>query len=269
MKRTYVLLALTIVLSLGLHVGQAGARPNDRVADGALIDDPSITDAVEAEMRQATAEKERALGINTSDSDFGIMSLNKYGLQTRPVTNFKQEKTYYCGPAATRQALSFHKAKSGSSTGLPSQTTLAKKIGTTSDGSATTGLVSALNSYNGTFGSVSYIASNITGTTSPYETFVNRIGTMLRSITTNPTTPIILAQTKYIPRYNSVSSRHYMTISGINDNVSPMQMRSVDPHYKSAYYGVRWENVGSTSSNGLCKACYEADRAGANRVMAW
>ena len=211
----------------------------------------------------------RKLRSASAGAGFGTLSLNKYGLQTRPVTNYKQETTYWCGPASARQSLSFHRTDSGSGTGLPSQTTLAGRIGTTGDGSSTAAIAAALNTYNGVFGAVSYLASNITDTSNPYEAFVNRIGTMLRSITVNPTAPIILAQTRYIPRYRGVASRHYMTISGINDNVSPMQMRSADPHYNSAYYGVRWENVGSTSTNGLCKACYEADLAGSNKAMAW
>jgi len=258
----------SVVATLLLFSTLVGTAWAASARSGALLNDPGLTAESEASMRKATAEKEAALGIATGGG-FSILSLNKYGLQTRPVTNYRQETTYWCGPASVRQSLSFHRTDSGSSAGLPSQTTLANKIGTTSDGSSTAAMASALNSYNGVFGSVIYLASNITDTSNPYETFVNRIGTMLRSITVNATAPIILAQTKYIPRYNGVSSRHYMTVSGINDNVSPMQMRSVDPHYSSAYYGVRWENVGSTSTNGLCKACYEADRAGSNRVMAW
>jgi len=264
-KKPTVLSTVALLLLFSGFVGSAGAAS---LRSGALLDDPVLTRRAQSQSQRAAAEKEAALGIRAGGV-MGAMSLNKYGLQTRPVTNYKQERTYWCGPASTRQSLSFHKSDSGSGAGLPSQTTLANKIGTTTDGSATTGIVSALNSYSGTFGSVSYLASNISDTSNPYESFVNRIGTMLRSITVNPTTPIILVQTKYIPRYNKAASRHYMTVSGINDNVSPMQMRSVDPHYSSAYYGVRWENVGSTTTNGLCRACYEADLAGSNKVMAW
>ncbi|MDZ4064407.1 MAG: hypothetical protein U1E22_07040, partial [Coriobacteriia bacterium] len=74
---------------------------------------------------------------------------------------------------------------------------------------------------------------------------------------------------RWIPRYNGVTSRHYMTVSGINDNVTPMVMRSVDPHHLASYYGIRWETVGSTTASGLCRAVYNADLDGTNRVMAW
>ena len=264
MKYFLVRTGIATVLACSAFAGSAWAVT---ARSGALLNDPGLTAEREAAMQQATVRKEVALGIRRSG--LRMLSLNKYGLQTRPVANYKQETTYWCGPASARQSLSFHRADSGSSTGLPSQTTLSKRIGTTGDGSSTAAIAAALNTYDGVFGTVSYLASNITDTANPYETFVNRIGTMLRSITVNPTAPIILAQTKYIPRYKGVASRHYMTVSGINDNVSPMQMRSVDPHYSSAYYGVRWENVGSTSTNGLCRACYEADLAGSNKAMAW
>jgi len=260
-------LVRTVTATLLLYCSATGIAWAAGARSGAPLDDPGLTRVRGAKLDRATARKEAALGIHRGA--FSTLSLNKYGLQTRPVTNYKQGKTYWCGPASSRQSLSFHKALSGSGTGLPSQTTLANKIGTTTSGSTTSAIASALNSYDGVFGSVSYLASNISDTSNPYETFVNRIGTMLRSITVNPTAPIILTQTKYIPRYNGVASRHYMTISGINDNVRPMQMRSVDPHYSSSYYGIRWENVGSTTTNGLCRACYQADLAGTNRAMAW
>jgi len=264
MKRVLAQSTVTVLLLFALVTG-ASAAP---ARNGAPLDDPTLTPDVQSSLREQTALKDAAFGIRAG-AGIGILSLNKYGLQTRPVSNYKQERSYWCGPASVRQSLSFHRTDSGSGTSLPSQTTLANKIGTTTSGSLTTSIVSALNSYDGVFGNVSYLASDITDTSNPYESFVNRIGTMLRSITINATAPIILAQTKYIPRYNGASLRHYMTMSGINDNVSPMQMRSVDPNYNSAYYGVRWENVGSTSANGLCKACYEADRAGTNKAMAW
>ena len=238
------------------------------VSDGALTDDPALTPELEAELDRLTKEKDAAYAIDTSGK-VGAMALNSYGLQTRPVSNFRQEETYWCGPAAVRQSLSFHKAFSRSSTSLPSQRTLADKISTTSSGSSTVNMVGALNSYNGVFGRVWYLASDITDTNNPHHTFVNRIGTMLRSITVNPTAPTILTQTRRIDRYKGTSSRHYMTVNGIDDRTSPMKMRSVDPHYNSAYYGARWENVGSTTVNGLCRATYQADLDGSNRVMAW
>ncbi len=268
MKRTIVLMVISVLLLLGVSVCSAGATPTKGSKGGAPLNDPSLTPAVVAELDRLTEEKEAALGIGAGG--VSAMALNKYGLQTRPATNYRQETGYWCGPASARQSLSFHKTSSRSTVALPSQATLANRIGTTPSGSLTTAIANTMNSYRGTFGSnFNYIASNLVGTDNPYEHFVNRIGFQLRSITTNPTIPITLMQTSRIPRYWGHVSRHYMSISGINDNVSPMVMRSVDPNSNIAYYGIYWDAVGATNVNGLFRACLQADLDGTNMAMAW
>ncbi|MDP2183701.1 MAG: C39 family peptidase [Actinomycetota bacterium] len=282
MKGKLARFVLATTLMWSLSVGCAHAEVNMSCSDGGLLDDPELTASLDAEPAEQTLLKEASVGMTSNltppnatpdmaSIDDSVCSLNRYGYQTRSVTNYRQEKSYYCGPATARQALGFHKAASHSVAALPCQWTLASKIGTERyRASSTAAIANALNSYKGTFGSnFTYIASDIANTRSPFETFVNRIGTQLRSISQNPTTPIVLCQTRRISRYNGVASRHYMTVSGIDDRVAPMRMRSVDPHYLSSYYGVRWENVGSTSTNGLCRAVYQADLDGTNKVMAW
>jgi hypothetical protein len=273
MKRLTLVPLLVALLVTALPTGVAAAKPNVGTktvrSDGAPLNDSTLTPEMEAELDRQTREKEEALGIGDRHDGVTANALNSYGLQTRSVTNYRQEKSYWCGPASARQTLGFHKKRSGSSKTLPSQTALANMMGTTTSGSVTTKIASALNSYDSIFGRVWYLASDIANTTNPYHTFVNRIGTQLRSITPNPTTPITLMQTKYIPRYAGHSSRHYMTISGIDDRTSPMKMRSVDPNITSKYYGIQWDNVGTTRNNGLCRACYQADLGGTNRAMAW
>jgi hypothetical protein len=270
MKKS-LLFPLTLALLL------ATASPGIAVAaaalpDGAVLNDPSLTVAKTAQLQKLTEHKDAALGVVKAVGSIQPMSVNKFGRLVKTVTNYTQEKNYWCGPASTRQTLGFHKTISGSGTGLPSQTTLARKIGTTTNGSATSGIVSALNSYEGTFGNISYVGSNIVGTASPYESFVNRIGLDLQQPNGAgywPCIPITLMQTSKIPRYNSHASRHYMSISGIDDNASPMKMRSVDPNNNSAYHGLYWDPVGSTTANGLCRACYQADLDGTNLAMCW
>jgi hypothetical protein len=149
---------------------------------------------------------------------------------------------------------------------LPSQGTLAGRAGTTTSGSLTTGIARALNSYNGTFGSVNYVASNLTDTGNATSAFYTRIGWMLQDART---VPIILTSTARIPRYNGHASRHYMSVSGINDLGSSVTMRSVDPNSNSLYRGVYWDPMGSQTTNGLCRACYQADLDGSNMAMCW
>ena len=100
----------------------------------------------------------------------------------------------------------------------------------------------------------------------PTSAFYTRIGWMLEDART---VPIILTATARIPRYNGHSSRHYMSVSGINDLGTAVTMRSVDPNPSSAYRGVFWDPMGSQTSNGLCRACYQADVDGSNMAMCW
>jgi len=60
-----------------------------------------------------------------------------------------------------------------------------------------------------------------------------------------------------------------MSVSGINDLSSSVTMRSVDPNSNSLYRGVYWDAMGSTTANGLCRACYQADVDGSNMAMCW
>lgn len=266
-RRTLVYTLALILLLLLLSPATALAAPTKELPSGALVDDPSLTTQEEARLDALTIKKEITAGIRSS-GDPEIMAPNPYGLITRPVTRYVQETSYYCGPASARQALSFHKVFSGSALALPSQTTLANQIGTTPAGSTTTAIASTLNSYDGTFGPIYYIASDIANTPNPTETYWNRIGAMLSAVC-NPTTPITLNQTKYLPRYGGYSCRHYITMSGIDGRYSPKRMRCADPHNNPAYGGIYWGDVGSTTKNGFAKTCYYADLGGSNKVMAW
>ncbi len=266
-RRTLALVLVAALLLLLLLPATALAAPKKELPSGALVDDPSLTAQEEARLDALTLQKEIAFGIRGA-GDFQIMAANPYGLITRPVTRYVQETFYYCGPASARQALSFHKVFSGSGVALPSQTVLAGQIGTTTAGSTTTAIASTLNSYDGTFGPIFYIASDIADTPNPTETYWNRIGAMLSQVS-EPTTPITLNQTMYLPRYGGYSCRHYITMSGIDGRSSPRLMRCADPNSSPSYGGTYWGDVGSTTNNGFAKACYYADLGGSNKAMAW
>jgi len=241
---------------------------------GEPVDDPTLTPAARQAWKEATVRKEAEVASASAASGrsarAGVSNLAAtsavYGRHTLSATNYKQETKYYCGPASARQSLSWHRARSGSTASLPSQTTLARRIGTTTSGSLTTGIARAMNSYNGVFGPVNYVASNLTDTGSPKSAFYNRIGWMLEDART---VPIILTATRRITRYQGHSSRHYMSVSGIDDRSDRVMMRSVDPNYDPTYRGVFWDPMGSTSSNGLYRACYQADVDGSNMAMCW
>lgn len=236
---------------------------------GAVLNDNSLSISDELKLNKLAQQKDKSLESSLSE-DFGVKANPDGEYYLISVTNFAQENGYYCGPASVRQSLSFHKSKIGSSTSLPSQSTLASKIGTTTNGSTTSGIAKGLNAYKSTFGFSGnpYVAADLTNVSNPRSTFETRIKGVLRNRTN---APIVLLQTKYLPRYSGKSIRHYNTISGYSHNYSTgsKKMRTVDPHYNSTYRGIRWDPVGSTTSNGVFRAVYEADKAGTNKAMAY
>lgn len=272
-----------LLLAAMLTAGVAHAKPVSKKEprSGALLNDSSLTDQQRAQFEDECLKKEQSLGITRGltpscmcelpTSSISIQCLpvmKKYGYKAKYVPCYAQERSYWCGPAAARQSLYWHKAVSGSTAALPSQSTLAARIGTTTSGSSTASIARALNSYRGTFGTYYYVAADISNTGDPLGAFYNRIGGMVSS-TAGGTVPIILMQTYYVTRYTGHSSRHYVTVNGIDDRSLPVRMRDVDPNWNPAYRGTYWDAVGCTQHNGLCRGCYRADIAGSNLAMAW
>lgn len=277
-KGFYVSFVVAIMTALLISPAYAAPSSPTALESGAPVEDPTLTQAEIRRWAELTAAKEQAFRGRRASSQgtvgaMGIisegLSVGTFGFVTRPVPNFRQETRWWCGPASTRQSLAWHRAASGSTTFLPSQTTLAGRIGTTQSGSLTTGIVRALNSYSGVFGRINYVASNLTDHPNPLWAFRWRVGISLHHSATPGTVPIILVQTRYIPRYEGRLSRHYMSISGYDEQASVIRMRSVDPHWDSRFFGIHWDPVGSSTTQGLFRACLEADRAGTNMAMAW
>ncbi|GIO14469.1 hypothetical protein J19TS2_40240 [Cohnella xylanilytica] len=258
--------AIAFILLIGNSVSTAAAQ--DSGSTGALLNDPSLS-----------VSKAKTLKTYSQQKDEWASKLYKNRLQNRlaasgarytiSVTGYQQEEYYYCGPASVRQTLSFHKSSSGSTTSLPSQATLAKKIGTTTQGSTTTGITDTINTYANTYGFVAYASSNLEDESDPEARFRERISA---DIVYENGAPIILLQTKFLPRYGGKSIRHYNTVSGYDDTSSSPSsylMRLHDPNDDSDYYGTYWDPVGSKTANGVFKAVYEADKQGTNMAMSW
>lgn len=237
---------------------------------GVLLDDPTLSKAQIIENKEKADQKDmffamkNLYGANdlSGDPDGEWYYIN--------VTNYTQETNTWCGPAAARQSLSFHKTKSGSSVDLPSQTTLANRIGTGASGSATTGIRDALNYYASTFGFSSnlYIVGNITGFSNPASILEARIKNALRY---QANAPILLINTKYLERYSGLELRHYNTVGAYSHEYATnnKRIRMVDPHYDAIYRGTHWDELGTTVSNGVVRAVYEADLQGSNYVMCY
>lgn len=281
-KLLYLSLVGALMVSQLMVSVAYGAPPASRQStDGAMVDDPAISPQETRRLDEECTKKEAQFGIVKNAKPMCacgakgavaaacLTASRTYGYRVKSTPCFAQVTSYYCGPASAQQSLYWHKSNSGSSAALPSQYTLASYIGTeTYKASSTTGIASALNRYNGTFGTFYYTTGDISNTVDPLGSFYNRIGGMLAS-NYGGTVPIILVQTSYIPRYSGRVSRHYITVSGINDTVVPVKMLDVDPNWTSAYRGTFWDPVGCTAVNGLMRACYQADLGGSNRAMAW
>lgn len=236
---------------------------------GAMKNDPSLSPESEAYWDKEAEMKDKEifeyLSTDQYKADFRAQPQAVY---TVGVANYKQETTYWCGPAAVRQTLGFHKNKSASTTSLPSQTTLASKAGTTTDGSTSTGLATALNAYKNTFGTYNYVAADIIAAGGSASESFNLFKTRVTSeIIAGTYAPIVLLETEYLTRYNGRGIRHYNTISGWNNSTG--QLRLVDPHHDDKYLGTFWDPMGALNDNGVFRAVYNADLNGTNKAMVY
>jgi len=267
-----LVVGVALVGALTASSAFAAPRASGSSVTGALADDPTLTSAQTKMWEDLTVAKERTLesGPAAASGTVGALSIiqeGQFGLVLKNVPAFRQERTNWCGPAAARQSLNWHRTFSRSTVPLPSQATLAGRIGTIDDGSTSIGIARALNSYSGTFGRFNYVASNLTNHPDPRHAFVWRIAS---SLSASPgTVPIILVETQYIPRYRGHFARHYVSVSGYDERTAPIRMRSVDPHFDSRFFGIHWDPVGSTTVNGLFRACFRADQDGTNLAMIW
>lgn len=193
---------------------------------------------------------------------------------TIPVTNFKQEKSNWCGAACVQQTLSFHRSVNGVSTALPSQSTIATKLGIYSSGGASSDkMAQVLNEYRSTYGfsNRTYSTADLTDKSDAFNWLYPR----LRSAVVNKTyAPIVLVQPgtlSGLQRYYDagVSCRHYVTIAGIREttdlqssNLYLKEIQTIDPHYDSRLYGSYWDEASTVYQSML-----RADNNGTNKVL--
>lgn len=99
-----------------------------------IIDDPKVSYGIRWE-----AEQQLAL-LETPREQLEKMARASTPARTLSVPVYTQETNYYCGPATTKQTMQYLTGKSDS------QTTIAKAMGTTKNGTDGTRIVSYLNS---------------------------------------------------------------------------------------------------------------------------
>lgn len=278
-KLSAILLALLCFFSFSLNI--FALEPQN---DGAAISDSDggtyiYTDAD----YQNLAEKERLADEMYEESYLAIpdgnISPNGFMPVTKeysiPVTNFKQEKSNWCGAACVQQTISFHRSVNGVSTALPTQAEIATKLGIYSSGGASSAtMASVLNQYRTTYNYTNrtYSTADLTDKSDGY----NWLYTRLRSSVVNQTyAPIILIQTGTVTgiyRYYSngqYSCRHYNTIGGIRELIDAQygtvvgkDIQTVDPHHDSRFRGKFWDQY-QTVYNSM----ELADNNGTNKVL--
>ncbi|MCF6096736.1 C39 family peptidase [Thermovorax subterraneus] len=235
---------------------------NTEKKTGAMLNDPNLIPEMIEMLKQEALMKDRKMREKEKNYTLPMGDPDGVEYYSVNVTNFKQE-TYYCGPASVRQSLSFHKAKSGSSVSLPSQTTIAKLAGTTSEGNVTTGLRTAINNYASTYGfeDDKYVVGNVTDGSNPSYLFEVRIRDDLKYRTN---APIILIDTRHLDYYKGYKTRHYVTVCGYlnNKNTGEKELYIVDPNNKDEYRGYHWEKL-----ENVFNAVEQADKDGTNYVM--
>lgn len=141
------------------------------------------------------------------------------------VPTFRQETSYWCGPACIKQSVH---CINGSS---DSQSTYASSMGTTSkDGTYVYKMVNELNKRQSSFTYKYEYISNLA-----LDKFKTRI--MVSAASDKPI--IFHCNTKYLYMYNGASLGHYITGSGFFESVSPPSnppkqpcVYYVDPYYK-------------------------------------
>lgn len=144
-------MSLVCLLTTGGNVFAANIK--DIGPSGDSMNDPNITleDQEQSLLNAATSEEDKNKIKNRFEEHYDLVEKSKKGSNevsplltndpsgTLSVPYFKQEKSYYCGPATTKQTVHFINGSSST------QGTIASAIGTTTDGSNLFDMVNYIN----------------------------------------------------------------------------------------------------------------------------
>ncbi|MFR6247183.1 MAG: C39 family peptidase [Romboutsia timonensis] len=143
---------------------------------------------------------------------------------TKSVPYYKQETSYYCGPATTKQTLQYVKGSS------PTQKTIANSLGTTTNGTDGTKIVSYLNANQS---KIKYIIAK----PSSQDNFTTLVNAALRSYNSPP-----ILRVKYLSGdgWPYTTNGHFLNISGQRMNGTKIEHRLTDPY-------IQWKQPNVTS----------------------
>ncbi|MBT2284415.1 C39 family peptidase [Paenibacillus polymyxa] len=195
-------------------------------------DDPTPTkDIPTVKQQQALSKKLKELQIHKdrAESKYQIMALGD--LRTVGVTPFKQETTYWCGPATTKQVLNY---LNGSS---ESQSYYAQKLGTTRDGTDFTVVDNVLNNLQSKY-TYSY------STSLPIESWKYAI--MYSSDNYHPAVLDLKITGNELENYTGTVSGHIINVSGYDFRTNDAKVRLTDPYdqgNRGKTHGNKWYSL--------------------------
>lgn len=162
--------------------------------------------------------------LDTTNSNYSLITASPIYAATLSVPYFKQEQRYYCGPATTKQSMHYLIKSS------PSQASIASDLGTTTDGTDGLQIVKYLN--NNT--SYHYIVSS----GSDKESMRMNI---FYAMTETKAPPVLRLKFSQGGSWRYSTNGHFMNASGINDGGSRIRVTDpfigwIDPSSTGSYY---------------------------------
>lgn len=261
-KFTLIMLITLFILSISLSVFAESTGVRINPPEGYTSKDRKETE------KQGREKDEKIFKIIEEDEGIGILGYLDGEFYSVPVIYNAQLEPYWCGPAAIRQSLSFHKEKSKSTISLPSQSTLADEADVTSDGAWTAYLRDAINNYSSIniYNFDDYVAGDVSCFSNPLYVFETRIKYDLQY---EEAAPVIMIERSFVPRYADKEGRHYITVSEYSYTFATEEklIKDVDPDWRAQYGGDYWDPIGTETEEGLFKAVLQADYAVDNKVM--
>ncbi len=230
MKKSVKLLsttALMLTLAAPTAIFAAGSGDNPTNTQDKPTNEQQIARTEKMKLVQEHKQKLAAQKLQ-ANGDYGTMA--DLESRTIAVTGYKQETSYWCGPATVKQVLG---AINGSS---ESQTYYAGKLGTTKDGTDFSLVDDILNNHQS---AVSYIYQSLSST--EYETWKS---IMILSIDWgNPAVLDLRITPQNMPLYTSSVEGHILNTSGYNllDSKNK-RLRLTDP-YDQGGRGVTIGNI--------------------------
>ncbi len=186
-----------------------------------FLNNPELT---EEQKLAAKSKVEQAISFR-DDAMMNVRSVTAtYPNVTIPVTAFKQDYTYYCGPATTRQTMKFLGASVPGGYIPPSQSYIASALGTTTAGTEWYMIRDYINGFTFMGVANNYVAYNPSSVSDMESTIYSTL------TATHKTAPILQVDTDGNTCLGYQTGGHYLNVSGIRTSGGINEFRLTDPY---------------------------------------